>query len=63
MRGSPSAPELDHQQKHDHRIVVQEESNDLVADWEASYFGCKDMWSRAEATVAQQEANVGNHRI
>ncbi|KAJ7769024.1 hypothetical protein B0H14DRAFT_3509528 [Mycena olivaceomarginata] len=45
--------------KTDHRIVVQDQSRDIVEDWEGSYFGRSDTWSRAEATVAQRKSSVG----
>jgi hypothetical protein len=45
--------------KADYRIVVQGPSWDVVEDWEGSYFGGSDTWSRAEATVAQRKSSVG----
>lgn len=40
----------------DSRIVVQMEPQDLITDWEASYHGNADMWSRAEDVIEQRKA-------
>ncbi|KAJ7769025.1 hypothetical protein B0H14DRAFT_2632819 [Mycena olivaceomarginata] len=45
--------------KIDHRIVVQDLFWGIVEDWEGLYLGRSDMWSRAEAAVAQRKNSVG----
>ncbi|KAF7362241.1 hypothetical protein MVEN_00570300 [Mycena venus] len=56
-----NSPDPGPQQEHDHRIVMLEEPNGRMEDWEASYFGHEDIWSRAEVIVAKQKAmSVGS---
>jgi hypothetical protein len=45
----------------DPRVVVQAKLvwSKTIRDWERPYFGRSDMWSRAEATVAQRKSSVG----
>ncbi|KAJ7682740.1 hypothetical protein DFH06DRAFT_1389901 [Mycena polygramma] len=44
--------------RYDPRVVVQDAPEDLIGDWEASYFGRPDMWYRAEAALKQQNSLV-----
>jgi hypothetical protein len=44
--------------KGDHRIVVQPKCREVIGDWEKSYFGGSDIWSRAEATVELRKKNL-----
>ncbi|KAF7336819.1 hypothetical protein MVEN_02117800 [Mycena venus] len=57
LGGSIYPPDSSDPHQHDSRIVVQDnwmKSFGPVEDWEASYLGLSDMWTRAEATVAQR---------
>jgi hypothetical protein len=55
----PRALKLDRQElAHDHRIVLQDGPRNLVVDWEASYFGCPDMWTHAEAAAELQKGST-----
>ncbi|KAJ6485108.1 hypothetical protein C8R47DRAFT_980541 [Mycena vitilis] len=40
--------------RYDPRVVVQDAPEDIIGDWEASYFGRPDMWYRAEVALKQQ---------
>lgn len=40
----------------DSRIVVQDEPENLLRDWEACYFGHPDLWSHAEDVIEQRKA-------
>lgn len=41
---------------HDPRMVEQKPILNIVEDWEATYSGCEDMWSRAEIVLDQRKA-------
>ncbi|KAJ6599002.1 hypothetical protein DFH09DRAFT_1070855 [Mycena vulgaris] len=50
----------------DSRIVVEDEPQNIIEDWEAPYFGLPDIWSRAEAVLEQRKAlavSVGSPAI
>ncbi|KAJ7179071.1 hypothetical protein C8R46DRAFT_623475 [Mycena filopes] len=42
----------------DYRIVVHAGTEEIIADWEAPYFGLPDMWSNAEAIVEQRQLSM-----